>query len=61
LKRQYPAVWRRRDGPLARHGITADASMPGSIQTNFLRSLDPDLVRVLLSGKDLIGNDLSLR
>ncbi len=45
----------------AKHGITANAAMPGSVHTNFERNMDPDLLRALLGGKDLFGNDVPLR
>ena len=45
----------------AKHGITANAAMPGSVHTNFVRNMDPDVVRALLSGTGLVGSDVSLR
>jgi NAD(P)-dependent dehydrogenase (short-subunit alcohol dehydrogenase family) len=45
----------------AKHGITANAAMPGSVHTNFVRNMDPDVVRALLSGTGLVGSDVPLR
>jgi NAD(P)-dependent dehydrogenase (short-subunit alcohol dehydrogenase family) len=42
-------------------GITANAAMPGSVHTNFVRHMDPDVVRALLDGQGLLGSDVPLR
>jgi NAD(P)-dependent dehydrogenase (short-subunit alcohol dehydrogenase family) len=45
----------------AKHGITANAAMPGSVHTNFVRNIDPDVVRALLGGQGLVGSNVPLR
>ena len=45
----------------AEQGITANAAMPGSVLTNFVRNMDPDAVRALLDGQGLGGSDVPLR
>ena len=45
----------------AEQGITANAAMPGSILTNFVRNMDPDAVRALLDGQGLVGSEVPLR
>jgi NAD(P)-dependent dehydrogenase (short-subunit alcohol dehydrogenase family) len=45
----------------AKDGITANAAMPGSVHTNFVRNMDPDVVRALLDGQGLVGSEVPLR
>lgn len=46
---------------LGQRWITANAAMPGAVHTNFVRNMNPDVVRALLGGKGLVGSDVPLR